>query len=203
MNQEVPPGDMLFGAMVLAVFMVFVFALGYLINRFKNAGFRKAWAPLIPMIQGKVVEDGGGAATSWLTGTYRGKRVRASMTPNRNRYSGETGHYYNDFDVTLLDVPGRQDWKIEYQTAILGFGHTGWRIVTKDKALEDRLNASGILHTISRFGTPEITYQARGGALQFSDDITPLKVPPPEHFQDQLELLLVLAKVNEEVNPAV
>lgn len=193
---------MLFGAVVLAIFMVFVFALGFLINRFKNAGFRKAWAPLIPMIQGKVVEDGGGAATSWLTGTYRGKRVRASITPNRSRYSGESGHYYNDFDVALLDVAGKQDWKIEYQTAILGFGHTGWRIVTKDKALEDRLNASGILHAISRFGSPEIAYQARGGVLRLSDDITPLKAPPLESFRDQLELLLVLAKVNEEVNTA-
>jgi hypothetical protein len=191
---------MLFGAVVLAIFMVFVFAFGFLINRVKNAGFRKAWAPLIPIIQGKVVEDGGGAATSWLTGTYRGKRVRASMTPNRNRYSGESGHYYNDFDVSLLNVPGEQDWKIEYTTAILGFGHTGWRIVTKDKALEDRLNASGILLAISRFGSPEIAYQARSGVLQFSDDITPLKVPSPESFRDQLELLLVLAKVNEEVN---
>jgi hypothetical protein len=202
MNQEVPPGDMLFGGMVLAIFLVFIFLAGMVINRFKNAGFQKAWAPLIPMIQGKVVEDGGGAATSWLAGTYRGKRVRATMIPNRNRYSGESGSRYNHFDVALLDVPGQQDWKIEHQTAILGFGQTGWRIVTKDKALEDRLNASGILHAISRFGAPEITYSARGGELQYSDDVTPLKAPPPERLQDQLELLLVLAKVNEEVNAA-
>jgi hypothetical protein len=202
MNQEVPPGDMLFGAMVLAVFMVFVFALGFLVNRFKNSGFRKAWAPLIPMIQGKVVEDGGGAATSWLSGTYRGRKVVASMTPSRNRYSGESGSRYNYFDVALLDVPGGQDWQIEYKTAILGFGQTGWRVLTKDKALEDRLNASGILITIPNFRPDEVLYRARERKLLFAEDVTPQWIPTPERFQQELELLLALEKVNVEVNPA-
>ncbi len=202
MNQEVPPGDMLFGGMVLAIFLVFIFLAGMLISRFKNARFAKAWTPLAPLIGGKVVEDGGGAATSWLTGTWRGRRVVASMTPNRNLYSGESGHRYNHFDVALLDVPGGRDWKIEYQTAILGFGQTGWRIVTRDKALEDRLNASGILFAVSNFGSPEIAYSARDGKLQYSDDVTPQWIPTPERFQQELELLLTLAKVNEEVNPA-
>lgn len=200
MNQEVPPGDMLFGGMVLAIFLVFVFLLGMLINRFKNARFARAWTPLAPLIGGKVVADGGGAATGWLTGTYRGRRVVASMTPNRNLYSGESGHRYNYFDVALLDVPGQQDWKIEYQTAILGFGQTGWRIVTKDKALEDRLNASGILATIANVGSDEVLYQARERKLLFTEDVTPQWIPTPERFQQELELLLVLSKVNEEVN---
>ncbi|HEX6904201.1 MAG TPA: hypothetical protein VF789_31115 [Thermoanaerobaculia bacterium] len=203
MNQEVPPGDMLFGGMVLAIFLVFVFLLGLLISRFKNARFAKAWKPLAPLIDGKVVEDGGGAATSWLTGSYRGRRVVASMVPDRNRYSEDSsGHRYNYFDVALLDMPGQQDWKIEHQTAILGFGQTGWRIVTKDKALEERLNASGILFAVSPFGSPEIAYSARDGKLQYSEDVTPQWIPTPERFQQELELLLTLAKVNEEVNPA-
>lgn len=202
MNQGVPPGDMLFGGMVLAIFLVFVFLAGWVLNRFKNSGFRKAWAPLIPMIQGRVVEDGGGAATSWLTGTYRGRRVVASMTPNRNRYSGESGPRYNHFDVTLLDVPGGQDWRIEHQTAILGFGQTGWRVLTKDKALEDRLNASGILFTVANSGVEEVLYSARERKLLFAEDVTPQWTSTPERFQQELELLLTLAKVNEEVNPA-
>lgn len=190
---------MLFGGMVLAIFLVFVFLLGMVINRFKNARFRKAWAPLIPMIQGKVVEDGGGAATSWLAGTYRGKRVVASMVPDRNRYD-DGGHRYNYFEVALLDVSGQQDWTIEYQTAVLGFGQTGWRVVTKDKALEDRLTASGLLFTMPNFGSDGVRYRSRERKLLFTEDVTPRWIPTPERFQQELELLLTLAKVNEEVN---
>lgn len=202
MDQDVPPGDMLFGSVVLAIFLVFVFLLGMFISRFKNARFAKAWTPLMPMIDGKPVGDGGGAATSWLTGSYRGRRVVASMVPDRNRYSGESGHRYNYFEVALLDVPGRQDWKIEYQTAILGFGQTGWRVVTQDKALEDRLNASGILATIGNSGAEEVLYSAREKKLIFAEDVTPRWIPTPERFQQELELLLALGKVNEEVNSA-
>lgn len=200
MNQETPPGDMLFGAFVLAIFLVFVFTLGFLINRFKNRRFTYAWRPLVSLINGKVVEDGGGAATSWLTGTYRGQRVRASMTPNRNRYSTESGSYYNYFDITLLDVPGRQDWSIEYKTPILGFGQTGWQIDTKDAALRDRLHASGVIDEIALMGPEEVRFQARAKTLLYSEDVTPLWVPAPERFQEELEFLLRLARVNAEVN---
>ena len=57
----------------LAVFLAVAFGIGFLVNKVKNAKFARAWAPLRPVIEGSaVVEDGGGAATSWLTGTYQG-----------------------------------------------------------------------------------------------------------------------------------
>lgn len=191
---------MLFGAFVLAIFLVFVFALGFLINRFKNRRFHQAWSPLVPMISGKVTEDGGGAATSWLSGTYRGQPVRAAMVPNRNRYSGESGHHYNYFEIALLGVPGRQDWRIEYKTKILGFGQTGWQIDTDDAALRDRLLASEVINEIARMGPEEVRYQARAKTLLFSEDVTPRWIPTPGRFQEELELLLLLARVNGEVN---
>jgi hypothetical protein len=202
MNQEVPPGDMLFGSFVLVIFLVFVFGFGFLLNRFKNRRFTQAWRPLVPLINGKIIEDGGGAATSWLSGTYRGQLVRAAMVPNRNRYSGESGHRYNHFEIALLEVPGRQDWRIEYKTPILGFGKTGWQIETDDAALRDRLLASGVIDEIARMGPEEIRYQARAKTLLFSEDVTPLWVPASARFQEELELLLRVAKVNGEVNPA-
>lgn len=202
MNQEVPPGDMIFGSIVLAIFLVFVFLFGWVLNRFKNARFTRAWVPLVPLIQGRIVQDGGGAATSWLTGTYRGQPVRATMIPERNRYSGESGHRYNYFDAALLKVPGGQDWSIEYKTAVFGFGQTGWKITTEDKALEARLHASGIVSLIEGFGPESVAYNRRESTLLFSEDVTPRWVPTPERFQEELELLLRLAKVNEEVNPA-
>src|SRR5689334_20548661 len=91
--------DMVLGIVVLVPFLILCFVLGKAIATLKNARFTKAWAPLVPVIQGTVVHDGGGASTSWLTGTWQGRKVQASMTPGRNRYSGESGSRYNEFGV--------------------------------------------------------------------------------------------------------
>ena len=202
MNQEVPPGDMLFGAVVLAIFLVLVFAVGKVIYSFKSARFTKAWGPLIPILNGQVAHDGGGAATSWLTGTYSGRQFRASMIPNRNRYQGESGHNYNYFDVALLGVAGSQDWSIEYRTALWGIQQEGWHIESKDAALQERLRASGIIDLVSRFGSPAVKYGSRERTLLYSEEVTPLWTPMPERFREELDLLLRLAQMNAEVNPA-
>lgn len=90
MNREASSGDMLFGSFVLVIFLIFVFAAGFLLNRFKNRRFHQAWLPLVPLLNGKIIDDGGGAATSWLSGTYRGQPVRAAMIPNRTYSNGST-----------------------------------------------------------------------------------------------------------------
>ena len=200
MSQEAPPGDLLFGSAVLAVFLVFVFALGYVIYKFKNLRFTRAWAPLVPLIQGTVSGDGGGGTTSWLTGTYRGQKVRAAMVPHLNRYSGESGHYYNHFEVALLDVAGRLNWNAEVKTAILGSGQTGWTITADDPALVARLEAAGVLSLVARFGQPEVAYQKSARTLVYSEDVTPQWIPTPARFQEELELLLELARINADVN---
>src|SRR5689334_22524567 len=105
--------DFWLGVIVLIPFMVGVFTLGWLINRFKNRRFTVAWRPLVPVIGGRVVEDGGGAATSWLTGTFEGRRVYGSMIPDRNQGT-ESGLKYHYFEAALQDVPGRVDWRVEY-----------------------------------------------------------------------------------------
>ena len=110
MSQET--WDMIVGAAILIPFLILVFAAGLVLNKFKNGRFTRAWGPLVPIINGTVIQDGGGAATSWLTGTYRRRKVRASMVPNRNRYSGESGHTYNYFDIEIQDVPGGQGWSV-------------------------------------------------------------------------------------------
>lgn len=194
--------DMLFGVIVTIIFLVFVFALGFLITSFKNRRFTKAWAPLIPMIGGKVIADGGGAASSWLTGTYRGQPVVATMVPNRNRFSGETGHDYNSFDVGLREVTGKQDWSVEYKTAILGFGQDGWQIKTDDPALRQRLQAAGLLDLVTAMGIETLKFTARNRRLELHEDAGPVWIPSPERFQQELEFLLTVARINAEVNPA-
>ncbi len=192
--------DTVFGCIVLAIFLVFVFALGKVIYEVKNRRFTRAWGPLVALVKGKVTGDAGGGATSWLTGTFRGRRVQATMTPDRNRYSGESGSRYNDFNVALLDVPGREDWALSYETSILGFGQTGWVIRTEDKALESNLNRLGLVALVAPFGSPAIEYSRQSKTLRYSEDAGPVWVPAPERFVAELELLLRLAEVNATAN---
>lgn len=184
--------DMVFGSIVLFFFLIFVFALGKLIYTFKNARFTKAWLPLVPIVNGTVAGDGGGGSTSWLTGTWQGRRVQAIMSPGRNRYSGESGFTYNEFGVELLDVPGAQDWRIGEER----------RIETKDPSLRQRLEASGILLILEAFGAPAVSYSRAQKKLSYSEDAGPRWIPTPERFRAELDLMLRLARINDEVNPA-
>lgn len=181
---------MVLGTVVLVLFLVFCFGAGKVLSGFKNARFTKAWAPLVPIIDGTIVHDGGGASTSWLTGSWQGRKVHASMTPGRNRYSGESGVRYNEFGVELLDVPGGQDWRIANS-----------RIEIAEPALRQRLEASGILLMIQAFGAPAVSYSRSQKKLSYSEDAGSRWIPTPEHFRAELDLLLRLARVNEEVNP--
>jgi hypothetical protein len=78
MDQETK--DFLFGVAVLIPFLIFVFALGYAINRFKNRPFRTAWQPLVPSIGGKAVKMGAAFRRS-----PRGRRARTDW---RIEYKG-------------------------------------------------------------------------------------------------------------------
>jgi hypothetical protein len=185
---EVSTEDLIFGSIILAIFLVCVFAAGLVLNRVKNARFRRVWGPLIPVIGGRVVEDGGGAATSWLTGTYKGWQVSASMVPNRNRYPGETGFRYNYFDVALLETPGRSNWSLND------------RPVSPDKALEQRLREASAMAVLDGTGPAEVIFDSKQRTLTFVQEMGPGWVPSPAQFVMQLDVLLRLAEINRAVN---
>ena len=77
--------DMLLGAIVLVPFLAFIFVAGYFIYQFKNRQLTSAWGPLVGLVNGKVVGDGGGGASSWLSGTFQGRPVVAKLAPNPNQ----------------------------------------------------------------------------------------------------------------------
>lgn len=200
MSQDVSTGDMIFGSAVLIIFLVLVFVAGKLLNEFKNRRFTKAWAPLVPLINGTITHDGGGAATSWLTGTYRGRPVRASMTPDRNRYYDETGFKYNYFDVALLEVAGKQDWSFVHKSPILGIGQHEWKIETQDETLAERLRQAGLYDALRGLSSPTLSYKARERTLLYTKDVTPRWTSTPEEFTQELDILLQVAKINTEAN---
>jgi hypothetical protein len=191
--------DLVVGMALMAVFMPFVFVLGRLIVRFQQARYAAAWGPIASVIDGTVVRDTGGGATSYLSGTYRGRRVRATMMPDRNRYSGDNGNdRYNDFEVMLLDVVGGSNWRLEHHTPVFGFGKSGWQLDADDPAVAERLRRANPAARL--YGAPTIVYDRRGRSLALRDEVTPHIVPTPEAFTGQLELLLALAALNAEVN---
>lgn len=206
--------DIIIGVCGLVIFLVVVFVAGYFLYKFKNAQLTKAWGPLVGLVNGKVIGDGGGGATSWMTGTYKGRKVQASMTPDRNMYSSTSGASesvsgrFNYFEVALADIPGKHDWNVDYHRAVFGVGQTGWRAQSKDPDLEASLNAANIVSIISPFGEPPqylsqpaVEYNYREKLLRFREDVGSQRVPTPERFAKELDLLLQLEEINAQVNP--
>lgn len=204
---------MVLGAIVLAIFLVVVFVAGYFFYKFKNARLTNAWEPLVGLVEGQVVGDGGGGATSWLTGIYQGRNVQASITPDRNMYSGDDaggGHRYHYFDVALADTPGRHDWSVEFNRSILGTGQAGWRVRARDAALQTALEAAGVVSLVAPLGQPPqhlagptLNFDSRTNLLRYAADNGATWTPTPQQFTDLLEMLLKAAAINARVNPAV
>lgn len=203
--------DMVFGAIGLIIFLALIFVAGALLYKLVNARFNRAWGPLMPLINGKVVGDGGGGATSWLVGAYQGRKVQASMTPGRNMYSpaDSSGGKYNYFEVALADIGGKRDWSVTFDRKILGIGQTGWRVKSDDPSVEASLKAADISSLLIPFGEPAghfnlapLDYNHRERLLCFRYDNGAQWAPTPQSFAAQLDMLVRAAEINERVNPA-
>lgn len=197
--------DLVLGPIVLVFFLTFAYGVGRLLSAVQNARFTQAWAPLIPIISGTILNDSSHATSSRLTGTYGGRSVEAEMTPGRNMsaVSGvETDRRrYNEFEIRVLGVSGGQDWHVFFTRPLLGLGKAGWSI-SADGALGEKLESLGVLGTIERMGGAAFRYRAQQSTLEYRVDVTPRWAPTPERFREDLEALLPLAQANEEVNPA-
>lgn len=202
MQGEVSKDDTIFGVTVLAIFLVFVFVLGYAINRVKNWRFRGRWAPLLPVINNpKITEDGGGAATSWLSGTYRDAKVYASMTPGISKYSGEGGGpKANRFSVALQDVAGRHDWTVEWKGSIPVIRKPGWAVSSKDQVLQAQLEGTPVIALVSPLGEAVLSYSAGQRSLVWTADIEPAIILTPDQFRRTLDALIEVASINKSVN---
>jgi len=201
--------DMLLGAIVLVPFLVFIFVAGYFIYKFKNRRLTAAWGPLVALVNGQVVGDGGGAASSWLRGTYQGRPVVAKLAPNLNESTtdGSSGIKYNYFDVALTGVPGHHNWAVDFRRSVLGVGKTGWHVETKDGALQGALEAAGVIDLIAPFGQPPqhlhlppVQYSRSEKTLRYRADISPALASSPQQFGQMVAMLTQLAEINARVN---
>jgi hypothetical protein len=201
MQGEVSREDIIFGSIVLTIFVAFCILLGYAITKFKNWRFSRHWEPLMPLITNpKITEDGAAAATSWLSGIYRGAAVYASMSPNVGKYSGDSGGNANNFSVGVRNVAGRNDWTVEWKTGLPLIRKAGWAVHSKDKALQSLLEGSSIVALISPLGEADLRYSVRDRTLVWMTDIEPHVVLPPDQFRRTLDVLLEVASISNSLN---
>jgi hypothetical protein len=206
MDQET--SEILFGAAILIPFLIAVFAAGLVLNRFKNRRFHAAWRPLVPVIDGTVVDDGGGAASSWLTGTFEGRRVHASMTPNRSTVPG-SALKYNYFELAVGELAGEHNWRVEYTLPTFGFGSGEWRIIADELPLAQRLERAGVLDIVAGMQAgarpasptlPAVNYLKNAATLTYCEDVGGGWTPAPDRFRHQLALLIQLAAIHTQMN---
>lgn len=198
--------DMVLGTLVLIPFLIFVFLAGYVIYRVKNRRLTSAWEPLVALVNGKVTGDGGGGATSWLSGVYKGREIVASMSPNLNRYESG-GDHYNYFDVALTGEPGARDWSLLYSYKTLGIGSEGWKVKSESAGLTTDLLASPLPSLVEPFGRtpqhftqPSLEYSRRERTLRYRTDVTPQVIPDAVEFTAMLDMLLRASEINRQLN---
>lgn len=199
MQGEVSRDDLITGSIILAIFLAFVYVAGLLLYKVKNRRFSKAWAPLVPVINGEVEGDGGGAASSRLHGTFQGRRVRAEMAPGQGRASYQNGRC--DFAIVFLDVAGRSDWSLLYYDSVRGIGKSGWRVESDDEELAERLRSMTILPArLANRTDISWRYSASRKQLEFRQDVRPLWAPAPDRFRAELEMAYQVTLLSEGVN---
>ena len=133
--------------------------------------------------------------------------MRISFTTNVPIGSGDTAYRMNAFYVEAPDLAGEANWQIS-------FSSSRWSSLAKDlvasspdAALAERLNGSGALDLIAAVNVASYSYvvaayDAGTKVLTYTDDVSPRRVPMPDHFTRQLDLVARLAAINAAVNPA-
>jgi hypothetical protein len=199
--------DLAFGIAVFVVFLAVVAVAGFLLHRFSRARYARAWAPLVPVIGGQVRGEGG-AARSWLHGSYQGRPVVAGISPmagQRGRVgSTTTGAAANFFLVAITGLSGRQDWRVLFSA------DGGWRIEAGDPGVQQRLAGSELIGRIAALGYPSpaistvrlpvLDYTARNGELVFREDAGSSWLPDPDRFRTELDTLVAIAAIDDRLN---
>jgi hypothetical protein len=197
----------MFGFIAIVVFLILAYVIGTAATKFEKAKVTKAWLPLQPIING-VIENNGSAvyllakeasnAASWLLGTYNGKKILASIYPNKRKFYFSRWDRYNYFSAAILELEGKKDWKVIFNQST-GKGASGFSIIA-DKELEQSLRNAGILDLVTSVNNAGVAYYAGSRLLQLSDSVIQSWTPTPEKFKKELELLLKAAAINEQVN---
>ncbi len=200
MSQE--SANLALGALILIVLIPVLYVVGRVIGTIGDAWSARILAPLAPAIDGTVYQS-----DPCMRGRYQGRDVRVSFTPSQSVGSGDSATSINAFYIEVIDLPGRQDWRIKfYVSGFFGQSPKQLYIEVQDKALGERLDRSGVLAAVSSVSAPTqpyvtVQYAARRQTLTYTDDVSPRRIPSHKQFAAQLALVARLAEVNQQVNP--
>ncbi len=173
---------------VLAGLALFIVIVGIVFPRGREAGYRRAWKRLVPVIGGNVQTD---KNISTLTGEYRGRPIFARISAG----GALTAH---SFCIVTPAGPGGRDWEIAHRSERL-LGPETWRAFTKDPALQSRLQAARVPERFRGWpASTTVSYDARRGTLSLTEAASP---PTVGHFRAQLDVLQAMLEVNREMNP--
>ena len=194
--------DLVLGGVILVVLIPVLYAVARAIGTIGDTWSVHILAPLAPSIGGTVDR-----AHPCIKGRYQDRDIRISFTPDQSVGADESATSINAFYIDVMDLAGRQDWRIRfYPSGLLGQGPNQLYIEVEDKALGERLDRSGVLDSVSTVSSPTqgyvtVQYEARRQTLTYTDDVSPRQIPSHEQFAAQLELVARLAEVNAQVNP--
>ncbi len=149
-----------------------------------------AWAMLAPLVSGTT-------RANVLSGTYNGLPMHARIVGD-----GSEGNPYA-YEVSFAPGPQGQNWSLTFTgQKFLGTGEKAWRVKSKDELLAQRLTDAGAASAVQGWpSTPEITYNAKSGNLEYRDRADgEYAVPTPEQFGAHLTLLSRLAQMQREAN---
>ncbi len=149
-----------------------------------------AWALLAPVVNGTT-------RANVLSGAYDGLPVRARIVGD-----GSEGNPYA-YEVSF--APGAQgaNWSLTFTgQKFLGTGDKAWRVKSKDEALAQKLTDAGAAQAMQGWAsTPEITFNAKSGNLEYRDRAEgEYAVPAVDQFRAQLALLARLAVLQRDLN---
>ena len=192
---------MILGAAILVVLIPALYFLARFVTKIGDAWGAHLLAPLAPAIGGTVHRSG-----PHIDGTYENHALRVSFAGRTSVGSGESATSINAFYIEVLQLPGRENWRIKfYGPGLLRQGPNA-PFIEAETALGDRLKRAGVLEAVSKVSTPTegyvtVAYDARRQVLTYTDDVSPRWLPSPEAFAMQLVLAARLAAINAQVNP--
>lgn len=165
----------------------FIAACTALVILSRRSFVSRVWEPLVPVVNGRLERR---YSTAALQGTYQDHPIYATLL---------SGGAENPdlFEIQMQTVRRGADWRMEYGSKKL-FGRDEWYIKADHPILQGRLDQSGMLAEIQQWDShPTISYKSDEGTLMYEEEN---RVPKPERFRKQLDLLLRLARINEQVN---
>jgi hypothetical protein len=153
----------------------------------RRSSVSRAWEPLVPVVNGTLERK---YMTALLRGIYQAYAVSATLLTGGAEDP-------DTFQIEMRTAARGANWLAKYGSKKL-FGKDEWYVKADHPILQQRLDESGFLAELQDWdGHPTISYRSDPGTLIYEETGS---VPKPDRFRAELDLLVRLARINEQVN---